>query len=231
MTKCIVEENLVNWFPGGDKVCACRFDISQYTDASYGTYRIPYPLILTNAALKRRAEYLAGRYCAMKSLQACSQGVDIIDLCAEWHSLWPNGFLGSISHSQQRAVAVTSPQQLSVGVGIDIEKRVTVDKAIRLQNLLYTKEEFCRLVRSLTEPDLLFTLAFSLKESFYKAMVTPLQPYLRFHSVSLCEIDWNTQRVKCQLNQTLNPALFAGKEFEGSFVVTPDSYVVTLVKL
>ncbi len=82
----------------------------------------PQELALIPKAIdKRRCEFAAGRACAREALGAIGYAPMPILQAASRAPLWPDGILGTISHSHTWAgAAVTRADQLA-GIGLDIE--------------------------------------------------------------------------------------------------------------
>ena len=151
---------------------------------------IEMPDALRGAIDKRRREYLAGRIAARFALgellgTRASQGgvgADEDDV-----PLWPEGVVGSISHGAGYGFAAVAAAKRSVGLGVDVERVVSAGQAARLGPRVLTDRE--RQLRrgengGLTREEM-FTLAFSAKESAYKALFPIHRRVLGFSDVEL----------------------------------------------
>lgn len=151
---------------------------------------IELPGALDGAIEKRRREYLAGRIAARLALEEllgeCAMqgglGSDEDDV-----PLWPEGVIGSISHGAGIGFAAVAAANRYTGLGVDVERVVSARQAARLgPRVLTDREQELRhgSSGSLTEEEM-FTLAFSVKESAYKALFPLHRRVLGFLDVEL----------------------------------------------
>ncbi|WP_052958372.1 4'-phosphopantetheinyl transferase family protein [Obesumbacterium proteus] len=102
------------------KYCQVRFDNHSYEDALFNQFAIAFPKFLDKAPVKRRAEYLAARYAA-KLLLEDEECYDDVGCSMGRAPIWPAGFCGSISHTNNFAIASIAPCHTALTLGIDIE--------------------------------------------------------------------------------------------------------------
>ncbi len=151
---------------------------------------ITLPASLERAIDKRRREYLAGRISARRALSdllgtAIAEG----DVAADDDDvpLWPGGVVGSISHGAGFGFAAVASASCCRGLGVDVERVVSAGQASRLGPRVLTDRELdLRLGENggLTREEM-FTLAFSAKESAYKALFPVHRRVLGFSDVEL----------------------------------------------
>ena len=124
--------------------------------------------LVAGAAERRRAEFLAGRACARGCLDALGFDDAPVLRGERGIPIWPEGAIGSISHSGTIAMAVAATSVTARSIGIDVElQRAVTDE---LQELLFRPEERERLaLLPQEERRAAATLMFSAKEAFYKA--------------------------------------------------------------
>ena len=119
------------------------------------------------AAAKRQREFVLGRACARAALAALGQGEAMLPRKEDGAPLWPDGIVGSISHTDGNAVALVAPANRFRGLGVDVERqgRVTPE----LYRHIFAAEERAWL-ESLAAParDALAGLLFSAKEASCK---------------------------------------------------------------
>lgn len=105
--------------------------------------------------------------------------------------MWPAGVYGSISHCGTTALAVVSRQP----IGIDIEEIFSVQTARELTDNIITPAEHERLAECGLTFSLALTLAFSAKESAFKASkIQAAQGFLDYQIIS-----WNKQQIIIRL--------------------------------
>ena len=125
---------------------------------------LPHHTQLQSCGRKRKAEHLAGRIAAVHALR--EYGIKTVPgIGGQRQPLWPQTLFGSISHSASTALAVVSTHP----VGLDIEAIFTPQTAVDLTGGIIDNCEQRLLQFSLVPFPLALTLAFSAKESVYKA--------------------------------------------------------------
>ncbi|MBI1677301.1 enterobactin synthase subunit EntD [Escherichia coli] len=131
---------------------------------------LPHHAQLLSSGRKRKAEHLAGRIAAVHALREFGLKT-VPGIGTQRQSVWPQGLFGSISHSASTALAVVSRQP----VGIDIEAIFTPQTATELASSIVTHAEKELLANSGLSIEQALTLAFSAKESAFKATRTSRQ--------------------------------------------------------
>jgi len=125
---------------------------------------LPHHAQLISAGRKRKSEHLAGRIAAVHALR--EYGIkNIPGIGDRRQPLWPESLFGSISHCEHTALAVVS----SYPVGVDMERIFTPQTAAELASSIVTDEEKAWMVESGLPFEQALTLAFSAKESAFKA--------------------------------------------------------------
>lgn len=145
---------------------------------------LPHHEALAHCALKRQTEHLAGRIAALHALQ--EHGFNAVPAPgAAGEPCWPQGVSGSISHSGQRAVAVVA----SHPVGVDLEAQFSPALCNELAASIVNAQEHALLAACPLPFTLALTLAFSAKESLYKAFSRLAKPFPGFASAHITAID------------------------------------------
>lgn len=220
---------------------------------------VAWPVRLDAAVPKRRREYLAGRLAAAQALegagaqfgaQAAGETVGgaaggrpaaAAGSSGRWDlatgndrlPTWPAGWHGSISHSGGLAVAWVAPAhgpQACAGVGIDVEHWLSQERCERLQQRI--APELSRLdCRSLPGTAAL-TLAFSAKESLFKALFPQVRRYLGFDAAEVVEIACGGTALRLRLACDWSAAWPAGTELAAlASLDQAAGQVLTLVQL
>jgi len=218
-------------------VVHCRFNTDGYHDALFQEFGILLPQSLQQAVVRRRAEFLAGRYCAARALQRL--GIDQADVAIGPHRnpVWPDRVAGSISHCAGDAVAAVvvsgddsySRTAWGTGIGVDIEKVINRERMANIQHKVLRREELPLVSSGIDDSLQLFTIAFSIKESFFKFAYPRVGRYFDFDAVSLLEIDRESATVLLQINQRLHESLPQGLLLTGRYVVLSGDKVMTLI--
>lgn len=225
----INDEKVQNWFGKDFAVYHCEFNREVYSDDLFRLLGVEYSESLTKAVIKRRAEFLAGRYCAMKSLQILGINDANVGIGENKTPIWPNSIVGSISHSDVDAIAITSNISTINGLGIDLEEFASMDTVENVKNSILCSDEHNTIYLFSNNKPLVFTLIFSAKESFFKAVYPTVKRYFAFDAISVVSIDWRQNTLLFRLNYTLHEKFMEGKLMECAFQILPDDKIVTLV--
>ena len=203
------------------------FDVSQSDDEHFIAHGIGCPPAVARSVPKRRAEYLAGRRAAIAAL--AELGADPADLAIGplRAPAWPTGFTGSITHAAGIAAAVAVPDAAVRGVGIDIEHVVAegaFDAIVQAVVDAAERKALGELARRFGEP-MALTIAFSAKESFYKATAAAVGRVFEFSALKI--VDLNERTIEADIAQTLMPTLPAGMRFRLGYSLLDDCTAVT----
>lgn len=148
------------------------------------------PQSLGNAVAKRRSEFIAGRICArnaMLQIGACNDFQVGID--CNRAPIWPQGLLGSITHSSGFAQSIVAYQKHFDGLGLDSEWLDTRKDIYRLKNQFSNHREQ-QILSAIGMPlAQKYYLLFSAKESIYKALYPSVKSFFSFEAFELFEFD------------------------------------------
>lgn len=177
--------------------------------------------LIEHALEKRKKEFRAGRNSAHLAMRRL--GLKAVPIMRGQHRepLWPEGIVGSLSHTENYCVAVCS--RLNAGIrllGVDVERNLPLGDG--LDSYVHSESEWA-LLESLG--DLPQRIIFSAKESIFKCMYPLLGRYFGFRDVEL-SLDPITQRfdyVPAKTGKTRVPPLdgFMGYyAFDETHVIT-----------
>ncbi|WP_193161639.1 4'-phosphopantetheinyl transferase family protein [Microbulbifer hainanensis] len=200
----------------------CGFDPSKYSDSLFSQLDIPIPVQIAGSVTKRKAEFLAGRYCAKAALSELGYFHTPVAIGHNRCPAWPAGISGSISHSENRAVCVVSRN--FQGVGIDITHKIPgkIISEINTSILNKNEEDICKSYADPTQDGV--TLIFSMKEALFKALYPQVKKYFDFLDVEVVAIDPKKQKIQLRLIRDLSEKLGAGTEFIGSYWKTGECF-------
>lgn len=169
-----------------------RIDFDPTTFLQTDLLWLPHHESLAHAGRKRKAEHLAGRIAAVHALTSFDEkGVPAIGVKRE--PLWPAGLHGSITHCGTTALAVVARHP----VGVDMESVFSAEIADELAAEIVTPEERQHLQESVLPFPLALTVAFSAKESLYKAFSSLTDTLPGFTSVRITAIDNQQVTLTC----------------------------------
>ncbi|WP_047648457.1 enterobactin synthase subunit EntD [Enterobacter asburiae] len=169
----------------GHTVHHVTFDPTTFTDADL--LWLPHHAELSNAGRKRKAEHLAGRIATAHALP--DRIVPGIGPSGE--PLWAEGVSGSITHSGTQAMAVVVRHQDAL-VGIDCEAILPDHEAREIQDGIVDAQEAMCLTHSGYPFALALTLAFSAKESLFKALFPQVKIFMGFEWARVTEVTEKT---------------------------------------
>lgn len=173
---------------------------------------IVLPDRIARAAPRRRAEWLAGRRCASEALRLLTGQGACPGMASDRSPVWPDRIVGSISHTGEVAIALAAHAGACRGLGVDIERVMDGQGASEVASEALTPRER----RRLGNAPFSVTLAFSAKESLFKALHPLLRRPMSFHASEL--IAWDAQgRARLRLVEELSPEFPAGSEIEARF--------------
>jgi 4'-phosphopantetheinyl transferase EntD len=149
------------------------------------------PQTLRHATQKRQREFLAGRWCAAEALQCLGAGSTHVAMAKDRAPIWPDGVVGSITHTGDFAAAAVAWAADIAGLGIDSEQILDPAAARDIADICMVDEatlfkaahgrsfcEFC-------------TFVFSAKEAVFKCLFPLTRKFLEFSDVRITSFDWN----------------------------------------
>jgi 4'-phosphopantetheinyl transferase EntD len=151
------------------------------------------PQALRHATHKRQREFLAGRWCAEQALQWLGAGSTDIGIAEDRAPIWPDGIVGSITHTAGFAAAAVAWAADIAGLGIDSERIIDPAAARDIAGICMVDE--ARLFeashgRSFCE---FCTFVFSAKEAVFKCLFPLTRKFLEFSDVRITSLDWNRE--------------------------------------
>jgi enterobactin synthetase component D len=219
-----------NLFPPSVAVHVLQLDVPS-EEALASLASIPLPERLATAVLKRRVEYLAGRFCAREAMRVCAEEVSehVVHTGENREPLWPHGIVGAIAHTHGYAAAAVARSSALRGIGLDIEHLVKPNAPETIGAHIAREGELETLVAQSgwTPPEAL-TLLFSAKEALYKCLYPEAQRFFGFHDATILSIDTVRSNFVARLEVTLTDRLHAGLQLEGRFERRADVLVTAI---
>ena len=170
---------------------------------------------------KRRREFASGRYCAREALVRLGHEAVALPVGPGRAPVWPPGIIGSISHTDDIAIAAVARSSDLRSLGIDVESGDPLEPD--LLKLVCREEELAALAAGDLQPGLGAKLIFSAKESVYKCLWPLTGTFLEFHAIGI-SIDPARQRFTVygqdpRLEETLR-SICGGYQKAGSLVLS-----------
>ena len=190
---------------------------AQLEDDDFARSAIEMPASIQRSVAKRQAEFLAGRLCARAALLQLDGTCATPGMGEDRAPIWPAHISGAITHSNGRAGALVALKSEWQGLGIDLEKLLTTERAQRLAKEILTPDELLRMASVPAEQiALLITLTFSVKESLFKALYPLVQKRFYFEHAEV--LSWTPEGlVRLRLLTDLSPEWQQGRELDAQF--------------
>jgi len=192
----------------------CRYDATAYDDDLYDALGVPLADCVRNAVGKRKAEYLAGRYLAGLLLERHALPTHLAS-GAHRQPLWPEGWTGSITHTRDAAVVALGHASQVAALGIDLEPWISDGLAGDIHASIIDREEAAALDAWPFSEAL--TLAFSAKESVFKALYPNVGRHFDFSAARITALDTRRSVLSVEIRQPLSARVMPGLRLEARY--------------
>ncbi len=206
----------------------CKFDNAHYQDSLFTQHDIDYAPSLNRAISKRKAEFLAGRYAAQQAMQKLGVEKTTVEIGQHRNPIWPTGLVGSITHTSTQAICAVAHNTDYQSIGIDLAEQISLTMANDIKDHIIQKPEISALNHSPFSFEQSLTLAFSAKESLFKALYPQVEAYFEFHAAEICEIEMKNHTFLIRLTQDLTDSLVKGAVFKGNFKMHSDAVFTSI---
>ncbi|XAM73909.1 4'-phosphopantetheinyl transferase superfamily protein (plasmid) [Pantoea stewartii] len=203
------------------------YDIKFYQDKFYNDYNIYLPEKIRESVIKRRAEFFSGRLCADMAMNLLGFFNKQVAVSPARVPLWPEGLIGSISHTDNLAIAVVAHVDTLTLIGVDLEIR-NPEVFISIADQFTSTQEQIYLQTTEMPYDLALLITFSAKESLYKALWPEVNAFFDFSAAAIINIDINTQKFHLRLTTSLTNKFQSGTVFSGNYCLFEEN-VITLI--
>jgi len=139
---------------------------------------------VAQSAERRRRDFALGRFCARAAMAPLGHGAAAIPMGEGGAPHWPDGLLGTITHTKAYAAAVAGRTRDFSGIGVDAERVGGVSE--ELWPRLFAAAEREQLLAA-QDRSVKATLLFSAKEACYKAWRLKAPPAFRDIHIALEE--------------------------------------------
>lgn len=171
---------------------------AQNSDAALALVREDEAALVARAIAKRRREFATGRALARVALARLGGPEVAIPSAPDRAPVWPEGFAGSISHCDTRAVVAVTRRPLGT-VGVDVEHRDVLKPELWPSVFLATEVERLEARWSAERRGRMALVLFSAKESLYKAQYPWTGAYMGFSELEVDVVEESSERgsVRC----------------------------------
>ncbi len=162
-------------FPGSVATECCRIDAAENDHELY-----PEELVsIENAIEKRQKEFGAGRTCARQALGRIGAAEGPLTKNQDGSIAWPEGIIGSVSHTRMWCGAAVANLKDIKGIGFDIETIERVKPHI-WRKIVTPEEENWLAAQSEDQTQQWVALMFSAKEAVYKCLYPVVRKRMGF---------------------------------------------------
>lgn len=151
-----------------------------------------------DSVASRQVDFATGRWLARRLLQDLGYPDRAIERDADRVPLWPEGVVGSISHTDDACLVAVATEGSLRGVGVDVE--VKESRSQRFFERITTASERAAIASNADESNFA-TQVFSIKEAVYKACFPSVREVWGFRDV---EVDFEslTGRFRAQVPES-----------------------------
>jgi 4'-phosphopantetheinyl transferase EntD len=183
--------------------------------------------LIAGAVLARRREFCAGRSYARRALSRLRIAPTAILRTQTRAPAWPQGVVGSISHSGQVCGVIVALADRLRAVGLDLEHQPALPQDTIA--MVCGSDELQKASQALdAEPHVAAVRIFSIKESVYKAYRPAANEFLDFHDVHV-EVDAARATFLASIINRFRAPLYDSRAISGHFGAASNlSYSVAL---
>lgn len=207
-------------------LASCEYNLEVFKDSLFSTFNVAFPLSLSRAVDKRKAEFLAGRVCASHAMERIGFAPVTVEIGEQREPLWPDTIIGSISHDPSHACAVLGKKGPVKGLGIDIQSVIAPDVVEDIHDKIVTEQELNLIVQAGFSKQQGVSLVFSAKESFFKGVFSSVGRYFGFETLVLYEVMRDEKTLVFNVQQDLTDSLAQGARVQVYFEEgTKDAFI------
>lgn len=209
------------------------YDRNDFTFQKFAEHDIFAPAHIFSSVHKRQAEFFFGRWAARQALAPLGLAHFTVKTGAAREPVWPPGILGSITHNHRYAAAVALRHAEQAGIGIDLEEVVEAEMQEILATTVVSAPELAFLSALAVKLDfnVLLTLIFSAKESFFKAAYNLVGSYFDFDAMTILRVDVELQMLWFRIEKDLCAALRTGDTCSARYAFIDSKTIVTSCQL
>ena len=178
----------------------------------------------------RQMIFDTGRACAAELLADLGSCETSVPMAADRSPVWPQGYVGSITHTDDLLGVAVARRTDFRSIGIDAEAIIQPETTVEIDDLYLNERE--RSLRGSVEinPQTFSSLCFSAKESFFKCLYPLTGVWFDFQDAEIASFDPNLQLLQMRLLRDLASGFRQGQVFGGAFRCT-DQRVYTAFAL
>jgi 4'-phosphopantetheinyl transferase EntD len=173
----------------------------------------------------RSQAFRAGRTCARRALAELGATCVAIPVAKDRSPVWPDGFLGSITHTGDLCAAIAAKTTSYIGLGLDLEASDALDA--HLIPMVCRSDEL-----GVSDPSLPYgavpfdlpKLVFVVKEAVFKAYYPATRCFLDFKDVRVA-IDRRTRTFSARIVNSARPAVAGTRSIAGRWTTVEGHFL------
>jgi 4'-phosphopantetheinyl transferase EntD len=187
------------------------------------------------ASRRRQAEFAAARVCARRALARLGIEPGPLVPHDDRSPRWPEGTVGSISHTRELCIVVAAKSTVVAGIGLDLESPTLPpsdieDVVCTFSERLWLDQRSAAEGSSAEERRRWVKVIFAAKEAFYKCQYPRTKAFLEFQNVEL-DLDPSTRAFTPRILRSERPLLDNGPLARGRWGSTDDGLVIATAAL
>jgi enterobactin synthetase component D len=179
----------------GIELARCRFAFgpaglagaNSWCPAGDPELEVALPASLSRAVTKRQVEFVAGRVCAARAMRRLRGECHPVAIRPDRTPDWPEGLVGSISHTDGLALAGVAEARHWRSLGLDVEQEMSMELLAEVGSMVLDEAEWRHRPAGWRETAFA-TLAFSAKEALYKALYPLTGRMMEFRDARLLTV-------------------------------------------
>ena len=180
--------------------------------------------LIANASASRKNEFRSGRWCAHEALKSLRIKQAPILKSEERAPIWPEGIVGSITHTKDYCAAAVARKKDIQSIGLDVELKDRLKPHLWRLTLTEQEQDFIR-GENFQDPISVATLYFSIKEAFYKFQYPQTHTWLGFLDAQVV-LDFSTNKFNIQVISSKSEKSFLDEIYSGGFEFFGNKYVM-----
>jgi len=165
----------------------------------------------------RQSIFDLGRACAAELLAELGSGETSVAMAADRSPVWPQGYVGSITHTDDLLGVAVARRKDFRSIGIDAEAIVQPDTTVEIDELCMGERERALRDSAGIDRQTFSSLCFSAKESFFKCLYPLTGVWFDFQDAEIASFDPDLQLLQMRLLRDLASGFRQGEVFGGAF--------------
>jgi enterobactin synthetase component D len=165
----------------------------------------------------RQSIFDMGRACAAELLADLGSRETSVAMAADRSPVWPQGYVGSITHTDELLGVAVARRKDFRSIGIDAEAIIHPETTLEIDELCMGERERALRDSAGINPQTFSSLCFSAKEAFFKCLYPLTGVWFDFQDAEIACFDANLQLLQMRLLRDLPFGFQQGQVFGGTF--------------